>query len=196
MFYCKVLIAITLCCQVGFPRTIRICGTVTDTSGLHPLSNAVVLLEKNNLTTKTDSNGNFHLASLNVEPSFNSGIFYQGIRFGSASGFITVALDKITPLEIFVVNISGREIAKIRRTFEPGHHILNDLNLGNGLYVLNVKNGMLIFSISFFKLQGITIRSMVYTGMKYRTGDQYATITPDTSFSDVIQVRKDGYIDY
>lgn len=169
-------------------QTVDISGTVTDTSGIIPLEGVIVNLDSLGLVDTTDSNGNFKLSDpVSIQQSiFNSNSFTIKLKNNNLS----IRLLKHTTVSIATFNVLGKELNRIKGTYNIGSHTIKLPQLANGVFIHRIKIDNEVIMSKYSKFGNKVINSSfknVNTNKRLRGMVQEV-------LDDVIVATKEGYI--
>jgi uncharacterized protein (TIGR02145 family) len=186
--FCVGLIAVSACFALS------ISGKVTDTSG-SPIAGASVRLEINGPTAISDVDGKFTLSTVANKDQIPQS---KQCRFSVSinNGFLLVDLKEKAPVDVITYNLLGRAISTIRKSMDVGMNSLILPNCGSGIFLYKVKSGNMEFMLKsnsvnqFSKGKAVLEKDFV----PYISLAKHAKVT--SRINDVINVNKDGYLDY
>jgi hypothetical protein len=187
----KSVIGVLILFSVSNSQNLNLSGTVKDNNG-NPVAGVKVILEKSDLTTTTDAEGDFTLDKLSsgvCRNLQNSGIFgYPSIH----NQQLSFNLEEVSNIEITSYNINGRLLTRIITEKNKGSHKIDLPHFSNGIYLLQVKLGNRMFLIKNNTLSVQSIKTIYSNGYNSLLSKS-ATISE--SLIDTIKVSKEGYFD-
>ncbi len=181
--------------SICFSQNITIRGKVTDASGGTLLTGAVVKLEKQNITTTTDANGDFTLSGSSDIHAKSNQLQHNAISVSKGNNVLHIKLHKKSSLEIATYTLHGRTIFQRQMILDKGKHSLTLPQMSAGIYIHRIKAGeseLTVKSPSLCRVSGdfpLSNSDFIHTNSEKRP-------KPYASINDVIAVTKDGYLNY
>lgn len=185
--YLIVLITISILSSFCFSTEVNISGIVTNDS-IGRVPNALVELEKLEISVYTNENGEFHITNVDIS-DYN--IELEGLNYKIKNGVLSFNTTKISKMELFTYSIKGELISKKQNFINPGiSNIPLDIKTP-GLYIHKLKIGKKEFII-----KNSTLNSINSFSPKTSTSHTNEKKTRAYDLNEVIRVTKNGFIDY
>jgi len=192
MIYRKVFMAVLLTAFAVFSQQINISGKVTDTSGVTPISGAVVKLEKHGYVDTTKADGSFTLTGAVSIGSNSHQLQPNALSASMRNGMLSLYVPERGAVSITTYTIQGKAVSKIEKVLDVGAHSIAQPELGHGVYIYKIRarSRELVVKSSSLGRTGGAIALNTPTTVTANSASRYAPI------DDVIRVVKEGLLNY
>ncbi len=191
LFACFVAVCVCIA-----QTNVTISGKVTDSSGVTPISGAVVQLEKGGLTSTTGADGSFLLSgSVDIINSQFNKPLSDKITVSLYRGYLNLNIREKSKIAITTYTIQGKALSSIRKTMDAGFHSVALPPMSSGVYFYRIQSGEDEFVIKNNSL------TCVSGGVELSSQNQSSTaltrqVKSYVPINDVIAATKTGYLDY
>ena len=191
----KIFLPIVFAISICSSESINISGTVNDSSG-KGIAGAIVLLEKANISTKTDEFGVFTLTgTVGIKSKKNLSPMNLVCEPFIENSQINFNLAIKSVIDVAVYSVQGRLVSRIHESMDAGSHFLTLPMPGDGVYLWKIKIGN-----SEYLLKGKSLNHFssgipgITKGRSQGTNSKLAKIS--AKIDDVLSVSKGGFLDY
>jgi len=196
MFLRNLCLTVFFLAATGFSQTITIRGKVTDTSGVNPVADAAVRLEKLGLSTTTGFDGSF---TLHDSTDIHAGSFQHRAHTISARAgncFVCLDMPEKSAVDIIFCTVQGKIISQTKTCLENGTHKIPQPAQGKGMYVCRIKagNDELVIKIPGAVIRRGTLALASSSGMS--EASNFSNAQRHSPINDIITVIKSGYLKY
>jgi len=193
MIYKKVILLLLLTALAVFSQQITISGKVTDTTGVAPITGAVVKLEKYGFADTTTADGSFVLTGLvsSIDQSIHQ-LQPNALSANMRNGMLSLYVPERGAVSITTYTIQGKAVSKIEKVLDKGAHSIAQPDLGKGVYIYKIRAGSreLMLKNSSLVRTGSAIALSAPTPVTASSASRYVPI------DDVIFASKEGLLNY